>query len=50
MVKMIQEMKGLTQVHAYQVASMAADLRITQVVDGNLGVHMMIPKEYVKKP
>jgi acetamidase/formamidase len=49
MVKMIQEMKGISQVHAYQVASMAADLRITQLVDGNLGVHMMIPKEYVKR-
>jgi acetamidase/formamidase len=50
MVKMIQEMKGLSQPHAYQVSSMAADLHITQLVDGNVGVHMMIPKEYVRKP
>jgi acetamidase/formamidase len=50
MVKMIQEMKGISQPHAYQAASMAADLHITQLVDGNVGVHMMIPKEYVKKP
>jgi acetamidase/formamidase len=50
MVKMLQEMKGITQVQAYQAASMAADLRITQLVDGNLGVHMMIAKEYLKKP
>jgi acetamidase/formamidase len=49
MVKMLQEMKGITQVQAYQAASMAADLRITQLVDGNLGVHMMIAKEYLKK-
>ena len=50
MVKMLQEMKGITQVHAYQASSMAADLRITQLVDGNVGVHMMIAKEYLKKP
>jgi acetamidase/formamidase len=50
MVKMIQEMKGISQPQAYQVSSMAADLHITQLVDGNVGVHMMIPKEYVKKP
>jgi acetamidase/formamidase len=49
MVKLIQEMKGISQAHAYQAASMAADLHITQLVDGNVGVHMMIPKEYVKK-
>jgi len=50
MVKMLQEMKGITQVQAYQAASMAADLRITQLVDGNVGVHMMIAKDYLKKP
>lgn len=48
MVKLIQEMKGVTQIQAYQAASMAADLRITELVDGNLGVHMMINKEYLK--
>jgi acetamidase/formamidase len=50
MVKLIQEMKGISQPHAYQAASMAADLHITQLVDGNVGVHMMIQKEFVKKP
>jgi acetamidase/formamidase len=48
MVKLLQEMKGITQVQAYQAASMAADLRITQLVDGNVGVHMMIAKEYLR--
>src|SRR6476646_5390949 len=47
MVKLLQEKKGLTQVQAYQAASMAADAHITQLVDGNLGVHMMIPKRYL---
>jgi acetamidase/formamidase len=48
MVKFLQETKGISQLHAYQTASMAADLRITQLVDGNVGVHMMIPKSYLK--
>jgi acetamidase/formamidase len=49
MVKMLQEMKGITQTQAYQAASMAADLRITELVDQNVGVHMMIAKSYLKK-
>jgi acetamidase/formamidase len=28
---------------------MAADLRITQLVDGNVGVHMMIAKSYIRE-
>ena len=47
MVKFLQETKGITQKQAYQAASMAADLRITQLVDGNVGVHMMIAKRYL---
>lgn len=48
MTKFLMETKGITQVQAYQAASMAADLRITQLVDGNVGVHMMISKSYLK--
>lgn len=48
MVKFLQETKGLTQTQAYQAASMAADLHITELVDGNVGVHMMIAKSYLK--
>ncbi|HVT39680.1 MAG TPA: acetamidase/formamidase family protein [Gemmatimonadaceae bacterium] len=47
MVKMLQQMKGITQTEAYQAASMAADLHITELVDGNVGVHMMIAKSYL---
>jgi len=47
MVKLLQEKKSLTEVQAYQAASMAADLHITELVDGNVGVHMMIPKSYL---
>jgi acetamidase/formamidase len=49
MVKLLQEKAGITQVQAYQAASMAADLHITELVDGNVGVHMMIAKSYLKK-
>jgi acetamidase/formamidase len=44
MVKLLMEKKGLTQMAAYQLASVGADLRITQLVDGNVGVHMMVTK------
>ncbi|MES2176668.1 MAG: acetamidase/formamidase family protein [Gemmatimonadota bacterium] len=47
MVKLLQEKKGITQTQAYQAASMAADLRITELVDFNVGVHMMIAKSYL---
>jgi len=48
MVKLLQEKKGITETQAYQAASMAADLRITELVDGNVGVHMMIAKSYLR--
>ena len=36
--------KHLSRDDAYMLASIAADLHITELVDGNKGVHMMIPK------
>src|SRR5713226_8747393 len=36
--------KHLARDDAYMLASVAADLHITELVDGNKGVHMMIPK------
>ena len=44
MASFLQEEKGLSQGEAYRLASLAADLRITELVDENVGVHMMIPK------
>lgn len=37
--------KRLTKNEAYALCSVAVDFRITQVVDGNKGVHGMIPKD-----
>lgn len=42
--------KHLTRDDAYQLSSVAADLNITQLVDGNKGVHAMIPKAIFVAP
>jgi len=39
--------KHLNRDDAYMLASVAADLHITELVDGNDGVHMMIPKSHL---
>jgi acetamidase/formamidase len=41
--------KDLSPDEAYMLTSMAVDFCVTQVVDGTLGVHGMIPKEIFKK-
>jgi acetamidase/formamidase len=37
-------MKGLTRDDAYMLTSVACDVTVTQLVDGTVGVHVMIPK------
>jgi len=49
MVDYLAASRGLTKTDAYRLASIAADLRITQLVDGNVGVHMMVPKSIFKR-
>jgi acetamidase/formamidase len=44
MIDFLMQEKHMTRDDAYMLASVAADLHITQVVDGNKGVHMIIPK------
>jgi acetamidase/formamidase len=48
MIDFLVQEKHMTRDDAYMLASVAADLHITQVVDGNKGVHMMIPKSIFK--
>jgi len=43
-VAFLRERTGLSQGEAYSVVSMACDLRITELVDGNVGVHVMVAK------
>ena len=49
MVDYLSSSRGLSKTDAYRLASIAADLRITQLVDGNVGVHMMVPKSIFKR-
>lgn len=44
MLDLIVERVGITRAEAYTLCSLAADLRITQVVNGSKGVHVMIEK------
>ena len=44
MIKLLGEKRGLSPVDAYALCSLAVDLRVTQLVDGNKGVHAMAPK------
>ena len=36
--------RGWPKMEAYRLVSVACDVRITELVDGNVGVHVMIPK------
>src|SRR5690242_21613571 len=38
---------GWSKMEAYRLVSVACDVRITELVDGNVGVHVMIPKAIV---
>jgi len=49
MIDFLVKEKRLSRDDAYMLASVAADLEITQLVDGNKGVHAMIPKAIFKK-
>ena len=45
MIKLICEISPLTREDAYMLCSLAADLRITQTVNGSKGVHCMLAKK-----
>jgi len=48
MIDFLANEKKLSRDDAYMLASVAADLSITQLVDGTKGVHAMIPKSIFK--
>jgi len=39
--------RGWSKMEAYRWVSVACDVRVTELVDGNVGVHVMIPKSIV---
>jgi acetamidase/formamidase len=49
MIDFLASTKGLDKHSAYQLASIAADVAITQLVDGKVGVHVKIPKAIFTK-
>ena len=49
MLDLLVETKGLSRENAYMLASAAMNLSVTQVVDGNKGVHAFMPKSIFKK-
>lgn len=44
MINYLMEEKKLSKADAYMLSSVAVDVNITQLVDGNVGVHAMLPK------
>ncbi len=50
MITYLMEEKKLSKADAYMLASVAVDVNITQLVDGNVGVHAMLPKAVFTKP
>ncbi|MBU2532246.1 MAG: acetamidase/formamidase family protein [Alphaproteobacteria bacterium] len=48
MIDLISARTGLARHEAYGLCSLAADLRVTQVVNGNKGVHVMLDKRCLK--
>ena len=50
MIRYLMDEKKLSKADAYMLCSVAVDVNITQLVDGNVGVHAMLPKNiFLKK-
>jgi len=49
MIELIVARAGLDRYQAYSLCSLAADLRVTQVVNGNKGIHCMLEKRYLTR-
>jgi acetamidase/formamidase len=47
-IELLMQVKGMTREDAYQLVSVSSDVDITQLVDGTVGVHVMIPKAIFK--
>ena len=45
----VRERTGLDRYQAYALLSVTGDLRVTQVVNGNKGIHLMLDKRYLTR-
>jgi acetamidase/formamidase len=50
MIDFLMEAKHLNRDDAYMLTSVAVDVDVTQLVDGNVGVHAICPKKIFTKP
>ena len=48
MIRWLVDMKGWSSEEAYVFCSLACDLRVTQLVDGNKGIHAMVARKLVE--
>ena len=49
MVDFLVETRGLDRMAAYQLTSIAGNVAVTELVDGNVGVHVKMPKSIFKR-
>ena len=48
MIKLLGELRNMHPADAYSLCSLAVDLRVTQIVDGNKGIHAMLRKSLLQ--
>jgi acetamidase/formamidase len=44
-IALLADVKHMTREDAYMLVSTGCDVHVTQLVDGTMGVHVMIPKK-----
>jgi acetamidase/formamidase len=49
-IQLLVDTRGMSREDAYQLLSVSSDVDITQLVDGTVGVHVMIPKSIFTGP
>jgi acetamidase/formamidase len=49
MIDLVAKKAGITRQEAYALCSLAADVRVTQVVNGSKGIHVMLEKRYLAR-
>jgi acetamidase/formamidase len=49
MIALVCEHSNLSRQDAYTLCSLAADLRVTQMVDLNKGIHCILPKAHLPR-
>ena len=48
MIRWLVQMKGWQAAEAYVFCSLACDLHVTQLVDGNKGIHAMVERRLIE--